>query len=135
MQEKNLIPWSMFSYYQAAIQAVFELLEWDYKKNCCKGIIMLGKCRAFLQADEEQGSFTLHSHCLLQIGGFDEIKELIFDQVPLINLVAHDEIIDFVDKFFCSSYEYIQNIHVIHEECKACTTIQEMFDEAEPQIL
>ena len=80
----------------------------------------VGKCIAFLQADEEQGSFTLHSHCLLLIGGFDEIKELIFDQNSLINQVAHEEIFDFVDKFFCSSYEYIQNIHAIHEECKEC---------------
>ena len=34
--------------YQAAMQAVCELLGWDYSRNCCKGIGMCGKCKAFL---------------------------------------------------------------------------------------
>ena len=70
--------------YQATMQAVCELLGWDYNKNCCKGIDMFWKCKAFLQADEEQGRFILHGHCLLWIEGFDEIRELFFDQDPLI---------------------------------------------------
>ena len=91
--------------YQAAMQAVCELLGWDYNKNCCKGIGMFGKCKAFLRADEEQGRFTLHGHCLLWIEGFDDIRELFFDRDPLIRKAARDEICDFVDKCFCSDYE------------------------------
>ncbi len=60
------------------MQAVCELLEWDCNRNCCKGIGMVGKCKAFLQADVEQGRFTLHGHYLLWIEGFDEIRELYF---------------------------------------------------------
>ncbi len=58
-----------------------------------------------------------------------------FDQDPLIRKAAHDEICDFVDKCLCSDYEYSQNLHVVHEECTTCTTMQEMFDEAKPQML
>ena len=69
----------------------------------------------------------MNGHCLLRVEGFDEIRELFFDQDPLI--------CNHIDTCFCSEYEYIQNLHVIHEECKTCTTIQEMFDKAEPQML
>ena len=62
------------------MQAVSELLGWDYKTNSCKGIGMFEKCKAFLRANEEQGIFTLHEHCLLWIEGFDEIRELFFNQ-------------------------------------------------------
>ncbi len=57
-----------------------------------------------------------------------------FDQDPLIRKAAHDEICDFVDKCLCSDYEYSQNLHVVHEEFKACTTKHEMCDEAEQQM-
>ncbi len=53
----------------------------------------------------------------------------------MIRKAAHDEICDFVDTCFCSDYEYRQNLHVVHEECKTCTTIQEMLEEADPQML
>ena len=53
----------------------------------------------------------------------------------MIRQATCDEICDYVDNCFCSDYEYSQNLHVVHEECKACTTIQEMFNEAKPQIL
>ncbi len=49
--------------------------------------------------------------------------------------MAHDEICDGVDKCLYSDYEDSQDLHVIHEECKTCITIQEMFEEAQPQIL
>ncbi len=39
--------------YQAAMQAMYELLEWDYKKIYFSGIGMFGKWKSFLWADEE----------------------------------------------------------------------------------
>ncbi len=56
------------------MQAVCELLGWDYNRTCFKGIGMFGKCEALFQADEEQGRFTFHHHCLLWIEGSDEIR-------------------------------------------------------------
>ncbi len=63
------------------------------------------------------------------------LENSFFDQDPVIRKAAHVEICDFVDKCFCSDYEYSQNLHVVHEECKTCTTIQEMLKEADPQML
>ena len=51
--------------YQAAMQVVCELLGWDYKRNCSKGIGMYGRCDAFARGNEEQGRGTLHGHCLV----------------------------------------------------------------------
>ena len=121
--------------YQAAIQAVCELLGWDLKKNCGKGIGMYGRCKAFVRGDEEQGRFTLHGHCLVWIDGFDDIRELFFDEDVMKRQAARDEMCTYVDKCFCSDYEYNSNLQVIHEACGACRTIQEMFEEADPQTL
>ena len=82
------------------MQAVCELLGGDYNRNCCKGFGMFGKCKVFLQHDEEQGRFNLHGHCLLWIEGFDEIRELFFDQNPLIRKAAHDENCDLLINAF-----------------------------------
>ncbi len=48
---------------------------------------------------------------------------------------ARDEMCTYVDKCFCSDYEYNSNLQVIHEACGACGTIQEMFEETDPQTL
>ncbi len=70
---------------------------------------MFGKCKAFLQSDEEQGRFTLHDHYFLWVGGFDEIRELFFDQDPLRRQLACDEICYYSNKCFCFDNKYIQN--------------------------
>jgi hypothetical protein len=37
--------------YQAAMQVVCELLGWDYKRNCSKGVGMYGRCDAFARGN------------------------------------------------------------------------------------
>ena len=65
--------------YQAAMQVVCELLGWDYKRNCSKGVGMNGKCIAFMRGDEEQGRGTLHGHCLVWLDGFEKVRDALFD--------------------------------------------------------
>jgi hypothetical protein len=77
----------------------------------------------------------LHGHCLVWIDGFDDIRELFFDEDPMKQQAARDEMCMYVDQCFCSDYEYNSNLRVIHEACGACKTIQEMFEETDPQTL
>jgi hypothetical protein len=48
---------------------------------------------------------------------------------------ACDKIFDHVDKCVFSDYEYSPSLEVIREECEACATIEEMFEEMEAQKL
>ena len=58
----------------------------------------------------------MHGHGLVSIKGFDEIRELFFDEDPLRRQAAHNEICDYIDKCFCSDYEYMRNLNEIHED-------------------
>ena len=105
-QKRTRYPGACSLDYQAAMPAVCELIGWDYKNNCSKGVGMFGRCKAFVRADKEQGRFTLHGHCLAWIKKFDEIRDLLFDEDPLKCKAACNETCNYVDKCFCSDYEY-----------------------------
>ena len=65
--------------YQAAMQVICELLGWDYKRICSKGVGMYGKCIAFMRGDEEQGRGILHGCCLVWLDGFEKVRDAMYD--------------------------------------------------------
>jgi hypothetical protein len=121
--------------YQAAMQDVSELLGWDYKRNCRKGIGMYERCDAFARGNEEQGRGTLHGHCLFWLRGFDKVRDSLFEQDPDKRQRSREEMEKFVDKHFCSNYEYSSDLEVTHNQCHKIGKIVDVFEEVDDQNL
>ena len=118
-------------YYQSVIQCVYELLGWDYNRNIKKGMGMYGEPLAITRSDEEQNRTTLHGHFLVWIKNFNEINEQLFHPNEEERDRARQYMCDYVDDFFCSDYCYEPTLPVIHEECKQCMPLSEMFGQTE----
>ena len=53
----------------------------------------------------------MHGHCLLWIEGFDEIRELFFDQDPLRRQAAHDRICEYTSALIMNTAKiYMQSM-------------------------
>jgi hypothetical protein len=129
-------PGACSMYYQYAIRKVFKALGWDLKRNkpTAEGG-MFGKVKAFVRADEEQGRGTLHGHFLLWIHNFDTTVRELFSPDQNVRDLARESLRVYVDKIFCADYGYRPSLDVIHEECKECSPLSEMFQDADDQFL
>ena len=131
-QNKRLrYPGACSIYYQSVIQAVYELLGWDKNRNLKKGKGVFGDPIAICHADEEQGRTTLHGHFLVWLKYFDEMRELLFHNDQEIQERARDIIRQYIDRHFCSDYDYDESMPVIHEECQQCLSLNEIFIETD----
>lgn len=131
-QQKRLrYPGACSIFYQSIIQAVYELLGWDLKKNRKRGIGIFGEPEAICHADEEQGRTTLHAHFLVWLKHFDKVRELLFHSDEDIQERARDIMRQYVDDHFCSDYNYDETLPVIHEECQQCLPLNEIFKETD----
>jgi hypothetical protein len=122
-------------YYQSAIQAVYELLGWDPVHNRSKGVGIFGLVDAIGRADEEQDRGTLHAHILVWLRNFAKLMKLVFHSDADTRESAREALRCFVDRHFNSSYEYEEDVEVVHEDCGESGTVEEMFSEADLQDL
>ena len=116
-------------YYQGAIQKVFAMLGWDVKANKAKRSGIFGHVEAFCRADEEQGRGTLHGHFLIWIKHFNQIWSNLFSEDLDMRDHSREMLRRYIDKIFCSDYNFDQSLPVIHEgheECQA-DSIENLF--------
>jgi hypothetical protein len=134
-ETRTKYPGACSLFYQAAIQAVYELLGWDPINNRSKGYGIFGPLKAVTRTDEEQARGTLHGHFLGWLYNFAEVSDLLFSNDDEIRESARESLRKFVDNHFSSDYQYNGNLEIIHEECGNSGTISELFEEATPQHL
>ena len=131
-QSKRLkYPGACSLYYQSVVQAVYELLGWDKNRNLKKGKGIFGEPEAICHADEEQGRTTLHAHFLVWLKYFDKMRDLLFHCNEEIQERARDIMRQYIDRHFCSDYNYDKSMPVIHEECQQCLPLDELFSETD----
>ena len=122
-------------FYQAAMQVVYDILGWDPIRNCRKSVGLFGRTKAIGRGDEEQNRGTLHGHTLVWLENFSRMTRMLFHPDAEKRESARKGLIDFVDRFFQSDYNYDQSLKVVHRECGQSGTVSDMFEETELQDL
>ena len=122
-------------YYQECCQMICHLLGWDYLGNRSKGIGIFGKCIAFVRTDKEQGREMLHGHWLVWIEGFDKLQDDLFSSDPESREYARNRLKKYMEKTFCSDYQYSNELAVTHPKCNATGEMNDVVYEHDDQVL
>jgi len=112
------------------LQAVYEILGWDLAKNRKKGVGIFGEPIAIMRADEEQNRRTLHGHFLIWIKNFSEVISNLFHSNTVTREEARAKLSKYVEKVFCSDYEYNESLEITHQSCQASLPLSDLFIES-----
>lgn len=129
-KSRTKFPGACSLYYQSVLQAVYEILGWDYLRNRKKGVGIFGEPIAIMRADEEQNRRTLHGHFLIWIKDFSKIISNLFHSNIETREEARTKLSEYVQKVFCSDYGYNESMEITHESCQASLPISSLFVES-----
>jgi hypothetical protein len=129
-KSRTKFPGACSLYYQSVLQAVYEILGWDLAKNRKKGVGIFGEPIAIMRADEEQNRRTLHGHFLIWIKNFSEVISNLFHSNTVTREEARAKLSKYVEKVFCSDYEYNESLEITHQSCQASLPLSDLFIES-----